>query len=260
MSSLFKGKKQKTKTTNEPWAELQPYLKGAYAQAQNVFSKGAPEYYSGNTVAPMSQYTQDAYAGMAQRGSAGSPIVGQAKGVLSDTLSGKYLDAGNSAFQGALNAAIRPVQQQFNDVVMPGLNSDFSSAGRYGSGAHALASGDAAGQFANTVGDISSNMAYQNYGDERNRMQSAMQFAPTLANQDYIDLGMLGEAGAGMDAYEQAKIDADKARYDYNANKDMDYVAKYLGLLNANNYGTQTTTAPGLSPFQQVSGILGIGR
>jgi hypothetical protein len=236
-----------SKTTNliEPWSQLKPYLTGAYDDAQQEYQQGAPQYYGGNTVAPMSGYTKGALDSMAQRASQGSPLVTAAQGQLTDTLSGDYLNAdSNPYFQNAVNAAIRPVTQQYNEQVMPGLNSDFSMAGRYGGGAHQLAAADASGQYMNTIGDMSSQMAYQNYGDERQRQIQGMLFAPELANQDYRDIGMLGQAGAGYDQYNQALINANREKWDYGQTADMQHIANYLGLLNGSPYQTQTTKAP----------------
>lgn len=250
----FGGGNQKVKTTTEPWSGVQPFLKSAYRDAEDAYQQGAPQYYGGNTVAPMSGYTKGALDSMAQRAQQGSPLVQAAQGQLTNTLSGQYLDAGNPYFQNAVNAAIRPVTQQYNDVIMPGLNSDFAMAGRYGSGSHQLASADTSNQYMNTIGDISSQMAYQNYGDERQRQIQGMLFAPELANQDYRDISMLGQAGAGYDRYNQALIDADKAKWDYGQTADMQHIANYLGLLNDNPYSASTSTQPGPNA---VTGTLG---
>lgn len=256
---MGKGNNNETKTVTkaEPWKPLQPYLTDALADAQTIYNRGAPKYYPGETVAPMSNYTKGSLNAMAQRAAAGSPVVRSAQQQLTNTLGGQYLSAGNPYFQGALGAAIRPMINTFTDQVMPGLDSNFSGAGRYGSGAHALASSDAANQLASQVGDVASQMAYQNYGDERQNQLRAMLFAPEMAAQDYKDISMLGLAGQGYDQYNQAKIDAAKAKYDYQQNADMQWIQNYIGLLGGPPPPTQTNTAktPAPSPWATVAGV-----
>lgn len=251
-----KSSKTTTNTVSEPWSGVQDYLKGAYGQAENLYNKGAPNYYGGKLLAPLSGYTRGALDSMANRAQQGSGVVRAAQGQLTDTLGGKYLEAGNPYFQGAVNAATRPVIDTYNKTIAPGINSDFSAAGRYGSGAHAMASSDAANNLMTQIGDISSQMAYQNYGDERQNQIRGMLFAPEMANQDYIDINALGQAGEGIDAWNQAKIDKDIQKYNYQQSKDWNYLNDYIGLLNGAVGGSTTTTSPVQRPniFSSVGG------
>lgn len=245
-----------TTTKTEPWGAVKEYLKGGYRDAQSIYNQGAPGYYPGQTVAPMSGFTKGSLDSMAQRGADGSPLINAAQGQLTNTLNGSYLEQGNPHLQNAIGAATRPVMQAYNDQIMPGLDSNFSSAGRYGSGAHAMASADAGGQMMDQVGDISSQMTYQNYGDERQRQIQGMLFAPELAAQDYKDIGMLGQAGAGYDRHNQNVINADVQKYNYDQNSDWNFLSDYMGMLNGAPGGSTTVTQPqqGANPF---TGALG---
>lgn len=235
---------QTVKNVSDPWSGVQPYLKAGYADAAKQYAKGAPGYYPGQLVAPMSGYTTGALDSMAQRAQQGSDVTRAAQGQLTDTLGGTYLDAGNPHFQGALNAATRPMIDAYTNTIAPGIDSGFSSAGRYGSGAHAMATTDAASDLTRNIGDMSSQMAYQNYGDERQNQIRGMLFAPEMANQDYQDINALGQAGQGFDNYNQALIDADLQKYNYDSSKDFNFLQQYLGLLNGAQGGSQTTTSP----------------
>jgi len=250
------GNKTQTTTSSEPSSLVKPYLTSGYKDAESLYKQGAPAYYSGQTTAPMSGFTMGALDSMAQRGSQGSDLTRAAQGQLTGTLSGDYLNGGNPAFQGALNAAIRPMQQTFQNTVMPGIDSNFSGAGRYGSGAHAMATGDAANDLMTGIGDVSSQMAYQNYSDERQNQIRGMLFAPELANQDYRDIEAMGQAGQGFDQYNQNLINADIQKYNYTQNKDWNFLNDYIGLLNGATGSSSTTTSPqqSVNPF---TGALG---
>jgi hypothetical protein len=240
-------------TTSEPWSGVREYLQKAYGDASKIYGKGAPQYYPGRQIAPMSGYTRGALDSMARRAQAGSPIVDEAQGMLGATLGGEYLNA-NPHLQGAINAATRPVIDQYTKTVIPGLESAFSSAGRYGSGAQGSAEADAYGQMMNQIGDIGSQMSYQNYGDERQRMMQGAGLSPMLAQQDYLDIDALGKAGMGFDQYNQSLIDADMRKWDFNQNREMDWLRNYLGLLQGQGGGTTTQYQPGPNPFTSTFG------
>lgn len=241
---------------SEPWSGVRDYLKGAYKDAQKIYGGGAPKFYPGNQIAPMSGYTSGALDSMAQRGKQGSPLIDSAQGMMGDTVSGDFLRKGNPYLQGAIGSATRPIIDQYTKTVIPGLDSAFSSAGRYGSGAHELASGEAYGSMMDAVGDVSSNMAYENYGDERQRMIQSAGLSPMLAQQDYVDIDALGKAGMGFDNYNQSLINADMKKWDFNQNREMDFLSRYLGLLNGASGGTQTQTQsqPASNPFTSAFG------
>lgn len=261
---MGKGQNNKTKTKStqvaEPWAPIKPYLTGAFGDAERMYQQGAPGFFPGQTVAPMSGYTRQSFEGMANRAMNGNPLMGQASGEVGRILSGDYLDPNNNpGFQGALSAAVRPVTDAFRDVVMPGIDSSFSSAGRYGSGAQMGAYSDATQDMARSVGDISANMAFNNYGMERGNMMNALGMAPGLAAEDWRNLSMLGMAGQGLEGYDQRLIDAERERYNYDANKDMAFTQNYIGMLGGpppvTTTGTSTMTTPAPNPFVTALGL-----
>lgn len=246
------------KTTSDPWAPIQPYLKGAFGDAQSIYKQGAPGFFPGQTVAGMSGYSRDAFDAMANRARGGNPLMGQAQGEVGRILSGDYLDPNNNpGFQGALSAAVRPITDAFRNEVMPGIDSSFSAAGRYGSGAQTQAYSDANQDLARGIGDVSSNMAFNNYGMERGNMMNALGMAPGFAANDYKDISMLGLAGQGLEGYDQRLIDAERERYDYNANKDMSWLSNYIGLLGGapGPSSTSTVKTPAPNPWVTAAGL-----
>jgi hypothetical protein len=256
------GKGQNNKTTQtqkaDPWKPIAGDLKGAFKDAQNIYQQGAPGFFPGQTVAGMSGYTNQAFQNMANRATQGNPLMGQAAGEVGKILSGDYLDPNNNpGFQGALSAALRPMTQAFSNEVMPGIDSAFSSAGRYGSGMQGQAYSTAQQDLARGIGDVSSNMAMSNYGMERGNMMNAIPMAQGLAGEDWKNISMLGLAGSGLEGYDQRQIDAERERYNYDANKDMAYTQNYIGLLGGapppTTTGTTTTPAP--NPWVTAAGL-----
>lgn len=256
---MGKGSNDKATTTNkvEPWAPIKPYLMGAAKDAKDLYGQGAPSYYPGQTVAPMSNYSRQGLDALAQRGAYGSDLSRAAQSQLTNTINGDYLNS-NPYLQGAIDTAVRPVTDAFTSSVMPGIDSNFSAAGRYGSGLQGAAYNDANALLGRQIGDISTNMSYQNYGDERQRQMQAMLFAPEMAAQDYKDILALQDAGRGYDDYNQSLIGADMAEYDYNQNADYNWLSNYVGLLGGfpGNSSTEVSKTPRPSTLETIAGYI----
>ena len=93
-----------------------------------------------------------------------------------------------SASPSAGNPYLQNMFGTMANAVTPRVASAFEGAGRYGSGAYANA-------LSSALTDTAGNLAYQNYANERGNMLRADALAPTLANQDYTDIGQLAAAG-----------------------------------------------------------------
>jgi hypothetical protein len=233
---------QQTTQTSEPPSYIRPYLKKGIQDLTALYDKGsAPAYYPGATVAPLSANTQAALGALYERGARGSPVVGAANRGALDTLGGKYLDiAGNPYFQKALAAGFRPQNEQFTAEVLPSLDARFAGAGRYGMGAYRDTTLRAVDSLARAQADAAAKASGDAYAAERGHQAAAMGLAPQLAAQDYIDIEAMGRAGQARDRQRQAEIDSDIARYNYDANKDWNYINRYLASLNAGYPGGET--------------------
>ena len=243
------GDNQTSKTTSNqgPPAYLQPYLKYGAQQAQQLYQSSSPSYYPGSTVASQSPYTQAALQGTAARATNGSPLNAASSGYLQNVLGGDYLNAGNP-YQGALDQSIL-------GPVSANVNSQFSAAGRYGSGAHA-------GELGTAEVNALAPYQYGNYQQERANQQAAAGMAPNQAAQDYVDLGQLAAAGQQQDQYGQSLVNANVDKWNYNQNLPYNKLSQYMGLLNGNNYGTQgtstqTTPSQGFNWGGLLGGVLG---
>lgn len=226
--------KQKQTQTAQPWAPLQAPLKQAIGDATKLYNSGAISaanaYYPGQTVAPLSPETQQAWSGIATRAANGSPLNAASSQYVQDVLSGKYLNAGNP-YQAELD-------QSISDAVLPSVTSQWSAGGRYGS----------AGMGQNLTKSLADAIApqhYANYQQERGNQQAAASLAPQLANNDYTDLLQLLQVGQGRQDFAQTQINADQDRWAANQQQPLKTLQQYFDLLNGNYGGTTTTTSSG---------------
>jgi hypothetical protein len=260
---------QQTSSSNEPPAFIQPYLKGAIGDLSNLYNANpnAPAYYPGSTVAPQSDATQQAISLLQQRGLNGSPVTGAAETNLTDTLNGKYLDpTSNPDYLAAISASHQPYVDQFLGQIIPGITSAFEGSGRTGSGLHQDAVDRATTNLNRTISDADAKAGSDYFTQARNQQLQAAGMAPQLAQSDYTDIGAVGQAGDIKDAFSQANINADIAKYNYNNNAQWDYITRYLGILNGgypggvtNSTSTGTQTQPQSSPWGSIFGGASLG-
>jgi hypothetical protein len=209
------GGSQQTGTqtvTNQIDPMLKPYVEFGLEEAKRLYQSPTP-YAPFQTYVDPSQSTLSALGGIEQRAMAGSPLTQSAQAQLGRTISGDYL-SGNPFFQGAFQAATRPIEQQFQQNIGD-IRSKASSAGRYGSGAQTQLEGRAYDALSQGLSDVGGKLAYQNYADERQRQMAATMAAPEMAAAEYNDLSKLLAAGTAREGYTQAQIADQLARYQY---------------------------------------------
>lgn len=233
-----------TKQVSEPWSAQKGYLQDIFAESEKLYNTGqlAPDYYSGNTVAPQSQWTQQALQMQADRALNGSASIATAQGGMDNITSGNALannaglnaleqmagtnfnsgnaglemtlGAGNAALNNAGltqlgnlagrdvnagNAGLSALEQMTTaqNPYMAALYSDaagqagaqidsgFSGAGRYGSGAHENARADA-------MSDLAAQMYSHAYDQQAQAAQAASSSYLSGAGQNANNAAQLG--------------------------------------------------------------------
>ena len=129
---------------------------------------------------------------------AGGQFGNMATGQLANIAGGGFLNA-NPYQQQMMQAATRPLEQQFAQSVLPGISSLYSKSGRLGSGSMERALGTATESFGRALGDVTSNLAGSQFQQERQLQQQALGQLAGVSAQD-IQTRL---AGAG--ALEQAQ-------------------------------------------------------
>lgn len=259
MSSDSQPAAQQITTSNTaPWSGQQPYLTEGFGRAQSDILNNPTEFYPNSTVVPLHGTTEQALGLQENRATAGSPVVDAAQTQAQGTAQGDYLADGNPYLNQAIQSATQPVIEQFQEDIIPGIQSGFSGAGRYGSGLQARQQ-ERAGQAAlDQTSKIASGMAYQNYGDERNRQLQAASLSPTLAAQDYQDINALKDVGATRENQAGAELQEDISRFQQGQQAPKDALAQYMALVGGGSYGGSTT---GTSPIyrNKTADYLGAG-
>lgn len=275
-----KNSGSQTQTTKaEPWKEVQPYLKEGYARAQDLYAPGnGPAYYPGQSYAPTDPLTNQArnmteyYAnnGMmgdlgAVRGAYGNTLNPSA--LLNNPLMGDNkllhaMDQDNPYLDDYVRRAMRPVQEQLTEKLLPSIRSGAVNTGQYGGSRQALAEGTAIGDATDTMGDISARMYSDAYGQGLNAYGQGLnavnaglgrygeginaQLRSAMSGQDMMNTSMmpasvLGQLGQQYEGDTQKVIDSANQRFGYNQNLPYNMLSDYMNILNgADNFGKTT--------------------
>ena len=233
-----------TTTSNEPYAGQKPFLEAGFERAKTDILEQPSEYYPNSTVVPFSPTSLQALGLQENRALAGSPVTQAAQNQVQQTAQGDYLTAGNPYAAQAIQNATAPLAQRFQEDVIPGIQSGFNNAGRFGSGLQARQQERAGEAVANQMGDIATNMGLQIYGDERGRQIQASQLAPQLASTDYADIQALKGVGVEQESMAGNILQDDISRFNYAQQAPKDALAQYMALVSGGGYNTQMKNEP----------------
>jgi hypothetical protein len=153
-----------------------------------------------------------------------------------------------------MQAATRPLEQQFSQAVLPGISSLYSKSGRLGSGSMERALGTATEGFGRAIGDITSNIAGTQYQAERGLQQQAQlaqaalaQAAPSIYGQQFLPSQTLAQIGAQQEAIAAQPLQEQMARFSFGQQLPYQQLQGYLSSVYGSpmgGYGTQTTQTP----------------
>lgn len=199
----------------------QPFIKYGMQEAKKLYQSGAPQYYPSSTVVGFSPETQQALSGIRAQASAGSPMVPAVQQAVMQNLTGT-----NPLLQAAMKPTI--------DAAMQGA----MSAGRYGSGYAQKA-----------IAEAVAPQVYQ-------AQQAAIQQAPAAYEFGFADMNKLAQVGAAREAQEQAELQADMQRFQFEQARPQEKLANYLQMIlgGSGALGTQTVTPVQRNP---ATGFLG---
>ena len=99
------------------------------------------------------------------------------------TAVGSFL-MGSPYQQALIEQSVRPISRQLGEVTLPGIQSAFSAAGRYGSGAQQRAIGEAVERASRAAGDVATQIGAGTYAQERGFQEAARQQLAALSQQD----------------------------------------------------------------------------
>ena len=256
-----------TRTELDP--TMRPYVQYGLSEAQRLYqTPNVPQYYPGQTYIGPSAQTTAALQAAQTRAMRGNPLVPAAQQQLQQTIQGKYLGA-NPFLQAALQPGFEAAQRQYESATNQAL-SNFSRAGRFGSGAMRGALTNVGGEFARALTGAAGQLGYANYADERARQQAALQAAPAMAAQDYADIQRLSQIGQQTEAYQEMALQDAINRFNFEQQAPYARLQSFLSGAYGAPSGMQQVTPVYRNPIggalggalagSQLGQVVGIGQ
>lgn len=251
---------------------LQPYLQMGLQRAQQLFLTGQqPQLFPGQMYVSPSEQTLAALSQQEALARGAQPTLQAAQeayraslGQLGQTAAGGFLQ-GSPMQQRAIEAATRPITQQFQSQILPGISSGFSRAGRYGSGAMQRAQAAATEAYGRALGDVGTNIAYQDYTRERGLQQQAQlaqsalaQAAPSFFQASFMPAQALGQVGAAREAIAAQPLQEQIQRFQYGQQLPYQQLQGFLSSV----YGTPMRESQAITPQVQTNPLgqaIGLG-
>lgn len=260
-------------TTSQIDPALRPFLTTGLERAQQLFLTGPqPTFFQGQTYVSPSEQTLTALQQREDLARTQNPLLQQAQQAFGQSLTGVGQTAGGAFLGGSpfrdqmIQAATRPLMQQFEQSTLPALQSAFSRAGRYGSGAQERAIGQATEATGRAIGDISSQIAAQDYNRERALQVQAQQqqaalaaAAPSIYGQQFIPSEQLAQIGAAREQLAGLPLQEEMARFQFGQQLPFQQLSGYLSSVYGTplgGFGQQTTQMP---ENRLMGGVAGAG-
>ena len=253
-------------------AGIRPFLEEGLKQAQEIFLRQQPQMFPGQTYVSPSEQTLQAIQAQENIARQQAPVLQQAQeayqsslGQVGQTAAGGFLNA-NPYQQAMMEAATRPLTQQFSQEILPGISSLYSKSGRLGSGSMERALGTATEGFGRALGDVTSNLAGSQYQQERARQQQAQfqqaalaQAAPQMYGQQFLPSQTLGQVGAQREAISAQPLQEQMNRFAYQQRLPYEQLSGYLSSVYGSPLGQFGTPAAQPTYQNRTAGALGGG-
>lgn len=248
---------------------LIPYLQLGLQASEQQFLRQTPQFFEGQTYVSPSEQTLAALQQQEAMATAPQPVLqaGQQSYLtglsgLQQTAQGGY--TGSPYLQQQIEAATRPVQQQFEQTVLPGVASLYSRAGRYGSGAMDRAVGQATEATGRAIGDVASNIAFQDFAAQQQRQQAAQgallqgaTMAPQIYAQQFLPSQQLGQVGAAREAIAAQPLQEEMSRFYFQQQAPVQNLQSFLSSVYGTPMGGSQAAAPRVQTNRISQGIGG---
>lgn len=233
-----------TSTTTYTMSPEQRQLYQLAIPGVQQFAATVPQRYQGSTVAP---FDPSQIAGQESAlGAASGPqtTLAQQGAAQNQFLSGDIWNpASNPNLQGAIDAAVRPITQNYQQVVRPAIRDEATSAGQiFGGSRRNIAEGVAGGQYLNSVGDTASKLVQNQYQTNLDAYVKALGLLPQTQQAQVTPALTTSGVGDVRQNLAQQLLGQNVSNFNYDQLAPFLQSQDILSLLQGIPGGTSTTT------------------
>ena len=235
-----KGGGGSSTTTSEPSEEQRAILNKQLGYAEQMEQLGPMEYYGGQTVADPSQYTYEGLSGQAGAAGAAGEVGQSAMDRFRSAMAYDPLD--DPQTEKYLQAVTQPLTDQFYEETLPGIGSAAVKGGAFGGDRAALLEAEATGDYVGAMAGARSQALQDIVTSNRQLQADMMRQVPTLQDAALQPSQILRDVGAGYEGMEQARIDADRERFEFEQQAPRDVYRDASEMLGGINFGSVQKT------------------
>jgi hypothetical protein len=229
-----------TTTKAKPWSGIQPYLTSGYGQFDQSAQNIAP-YYPNQTYAGFTQPQQQGQQSIMNYANSMQPSIDNGLAASNFQLTAVQDPNSNQYLKSYVDSAIRPVTEQYQNQVLPGIRDQAEMYGGAGSRT-GLAEGLAAQGYQNSIGDITSSIYSNAYGQGLNAQSSALGQLPQTLQTGSMPGQYMNQVGTDQMNMNQLGINEAMNRYTYGYDAPYNRYKDYLSTLQGTPWGTSSTT------------------
>jgi hypothetical protein len=232
---------------------IAPYLQEALGVARNLFLQGqGPQLFPGQMYVSPSAQTEQALT-QAERiatspeaqalSTQGLQAYQGALGGLSAMASGDYMQS--PEYQRYLESVTRPVTEQITQQILPSIASQYSAAGRYGSGAMQQATGRATELGTRALGDVTAQVAQQQQGrmlEAQTSLPSFLGSMPQVLGGALAPSQALASVGAQREAIAGQPLQEAMRRFEYGQQLPYNQLAGYISSIYGSPLANRTAS------------------
>jgi hypothetical protein len=174
-------------------------------------------------------------------GQQGLQAYGTALGGLQSMAAGDYLQS--PEYQRYLESVTRPVTEQITQQILPSIASQYSAAGRYGSGAMTEATGRATELGTRALGDVTAQVAQQQQGrmlEAQTSLPSFLGALPSVMQGALAPSTALAGVGAQREAIAGQPLQETIRRFEYGQQLPYSQLSGYLSSIYGSPLGRLT--------------------
>ena len=243
-------------TENKPWAAQEAPLKYGFQEAARLYKKGAPAYFSGETLAgfdPSQEAAQKATLGYAMGPRAAAQQAAAEKNI--QQMQTGEIDS--STFDPMIDMYKRNAASAL-DPMLAKIRSDQVLYQPGGGSRGDIAVGTAAGSVGDKLLDNIAKMQYQAYGDAQGRRTQALGAYPTIMGAPMGMYSSMADVGAQRRAMSQEGINRGIQEHAYSSQADQTALANYMAGIHGDYGGMSTSRTPGPGAMSTVGSLAGI--
>ena len=265
MGSIFGGGGSQQPSTTTTTQELSPQQKEllqlVIPPARDI-SNNPPTLFPGTQIAPLDPLQTQAQNSLLALTTPGGELSNLSSGAVSGNQflsSGAALfPASNPALQAATKAAVQPLTDSFNQVVLPGIRNQAITMGGFGGSRQGIAEGLASQGLLNATGNVTAKVQSGAYQKSLDAMVKSLFAAPDISKLALMPTGAQEAVGAQRRGMAQATLSEEAQRYIAQQMIPFTVAQDVAGLAFAAPGGSMTSRGSSFVPqpsvFSQLTG------